>query len=61
MIEGATRETYLKHNDSYNLDGKILLEELKVIQKILNIESKSSFMVYIKIIWTHLIVFIMLA
>lgn len=50
MIEGAKRETYLKHDDSYNLDGKILLEELKVIEEILNVESKSSFMVYIKII-----------
>jgi len=50
MIEGATKETYLKHDDFYNLDGKILLKELKVIREILNVESKSSFMVYIKII-----------
>lgn len=39
-------ETYLKHDNSYDLDSEILYEELKVIKEILTIESKSSFMIF---------------
>jgi len=38
-------ETYIEHNNSYNLDGKILSKQLKVIRKILTIESKLTFMI----------------
>ena len=38
-------ETYLKHGNSYDLDGEILFQELKVIREILTVESKSSFMI----------------
>lgn len=35
----------LKHDNSLDLDGKILFEELKVIREILTVESKSSYMI----------------
>ncbi|RDY05647.1 hypothetical protein CR513_10495, partial [Mucuna pruriens] len=35
-------ETYLKHDNRYDLDGKILFQELKVIREILTIKSKSN-------------------
>ena len=38
-------ETHLKHDNSYDLDGEILFEELKVIREVLTVESKSSFMI----------------
>lgn len=38
-------ETYLKHDTSYDLDGKNLFEELKFIIMVLTIELKSSFMI----------------
>ena len=38
-------ETCLKHDDSLDLDGEILFEELKVIREVLTVESKSSYMI----------------
>lgn len=39
-------ETYLKQGNSYDLEGKILYEELKFIREILTVESKSNFMIF---------------
>lgn len=38
-------ETCLKHDDSLDLDGEILFEELKVIREFLKVKSKSSYMI----------------
>lgn len=38
-------ETFLKHDDSYDLDGDILFEELKVVREVLTAESKWSYMI----------------
>ena len=38
-------ETCLKHDDSLDLDGEIVFEELKVIREVLTDESKLSYMI----------------
>lgn len=38
-------ETCIKHDDSLDLDGEILFEELKVIIEVLTVASKPSYMI----------------
>lgn len=40
-------QTCLKHDDSLNLDGEILFEELKVIREVLIVESKLSYTILV--------------
>lgn len=42
-------ETYLKHDDFYDLDGEILFEELKFIREVSKLESKSRYKYWISL------------
>jgi hypothetical protein len=37
-LSSINLETYVKHGNSYDLDGRNLFEELKVIREIITIE-----------------------